>query len=136
MAKPTEETMQLFKDIKAKKYRYLTFEIKDMSEIIIDKKGDRKESDHKQFRKQALPDTRCRYAIYDLEFKTNDNRQTSKLYFIFWTPKNVNQKDRVLYSEALPGFRDQCAGVTNFSATTMSEVKELLEVEAFEGKKE
>ncbi len=32
----------------------------------------------------ALPDTFCRYSVYDHEYKTKDGRTTSKLLFVAW----------------------------------------------------
>jgi hypothetical protein len=32
----------------------------------------------------ALPDTYCRYSVYDHEYKTKDGRTTSKLLFVAW----------------------------------------------------
>jgi len=127
MATPNQAALDEFKNIKAAKIRWVTFEITKDFVITVDKTGERK-TGWEDF-KSALPDTRPRYCIYDFCHTTQENRKTAKLYFIFWVPKNVNPKDRVLYSEAMSAFRDRCEGVVPKACGKMSEIKELLSSE-------
>jgi hypothetical protein len=38
------------------------------------------------------------------EFKTDDGRATSTLYFLYWVPQNSNQVDKILISSAKTNF--------------------------------
>jgi len=122
------ESKKQYNAIKTRKSRFVTYILdKDKLEIVVEKVGDKK-CNWTQFQK-LLPDTNCRFALYDYEYKSKDGRATSKLYAMFWNPKNTNQVNRILYSQALQQWRDNLSGCDNFSSGSLVEVKELLENE-------
>ena len=49
---------------------------------------------------------------------------------IYRSPLNANDKDRVLYTQALPHFADQLTGSTIVSVNEEDELEELLEGES------
>lgn len=111
-------------------YRYVMYELgEDRRTWQVACVGERKK-DRSDF-VDDLPDTHVRACVYDLEEKTGDGRRTSKLFFIYWTPKNCNVKDRISYTAALRGFRNDFPGVTNIDASEEEELEELLENESF-----
>jgi len=109
--------------------------------------GDRKQ-DYKAFVK-LLPDTHCRFCLYDHEWRTDDNRLTGRLKFIWWyvavmfclflfkdiilllsrSPSNTNPTDRVKYSQALKDFKESFHGVDFLAATEEDEITDVLENE-------
>ena len=51
--------------------------------------------------KEKMPANEPRYAVYDLEFKTNDGRTEQKLIFAFYSPDTChNTGDRFKYAQA------------------------------------
>lgn len=118
--------MDAYKAIKVKKeFRYVTFKIKDLK-IVVDERGERKES-HEEF-VAKLPRNKCRFALYDYEGKEG-NRNVTKLYFIMWCPENANDNDRVAYSQALPRFKDNFSGIVTQSFFDPDEVLAVLSSE-------
>jgi len=83
-----------------------------------------------------LPSMQPRYAIYDHEFKTNDGRSTSKLYFFSFTPTNSNQLDRVIYAQSMKPFRDSLSGIFPVSFNTPNEILLQFKPEAAEEEEE
>eukprot|EP00343_Euplotes_focardii_P007924 CAMPEP_0205821438 /NCGR_PEP_ID=MMETSP0206-20130828/7497_1 /ASSEMBLY_ACC=CAM_ASM_000279 /TAXON_ID=36767 /ORGANISM="Euplotes focardii, Strain TN1" /LENGTH=138 /DNA_ID=CAMNT_0053116917 /DNA_START=63 /DNA_END=479 /DNA_ORIENTATION=+ len=83
---------------------------------------------------KRLPDSNCRYAAYDHEFKTADGRITSKMYFFFWTPNNASQVNNVIYTQSLKTLRDKLIGVVNYNVAKAEDIKEYLGNEWIQGK--
>lgn len=61
--------------------RYITFKIQD-NQIVLDKAGGPNET-YDDFT-ASLPETDCRYCVYDYDFTTEDNCNKSKIFFIAW----------------------------------------------------
>ena len=47
---------------------------------------------------KALAPNECRFAVYDHEFVTHDERKTGKIYFLFWAPAGATAESKVHYS--------------------------------------
>jgi len=62
-------------------YRYFVYRIEDGT-IVIDSHGERDATYDDMA--DSLPDDECRYALVDMEFKTEDGRDTSKMLFVSW----------------------------------------------------
>ena len=118
--------MSTFRKVSTRKLRYVIYHIENYV-IKTDTLGQR--SDNFLTFKNQLPKNQPRYIVYDHEYKTYDGRQTSKMYFIFWTPNNVNQTDKVTYSQALNDFRARFNGVINHDAYTSQDIEDLLKSE-------
>lgn len=66
----------------SKKLTYITFTLSgDNVEIVVDKKSASK--DYSEFLTQ-LPETECRWAVYDLEYDLGDGGKRNKLVFYHW----------------------------------------------------
>jgi cofilin len=78
------ECKQTFLELQRKKsHRYVIFKIDDKcKEVVVDKTGSSTES-FDDFM-DSLPESDCRYAIYDFDFVTEENCQKSKIFFIAW----------------------------------------------------
>lgn len=74
----------MFQDLKLrKKFRYITYRLDDDNKSIIVEKA-QKEGKYEDFVAE-LPDTDCRYAVYDFEYqKSADEGVRNKICFIFW----------------------------------------------------
>jgi hypothetical protein len=129
--KNMDACMDAFRQLTRRKNRWVLYKYEDY-QVKVDTTGDKK-SDFKQFL-AATPDTEPRYMAYDHEFKTQDGRLTSKMYFIFYTPKNSSEVDRVGYTQALQSFRGRFNGTLNKNVRLKSELESLLKDEYCNGK--
>ena len=65
-----------------KKYTYIIFTLSpDSTEIVVDKAV--KQEDYDEFIKD-LPETECRWAIYDFGFQKEDGSLRNKITFLSW----------------------------------------------------
>jgi len=118
--------------VKLRKARYALFKVNNQPdqplEIVLDKQGEKKAT-KSDFLKD-LSETQPRFAIYDYEYKTDDGRLTSTLYFIYWVPQNTNQVEKILVSSAKSNFTACLEGFKAVTAEDKETVEELLENEA------
>jgi cofilin len=114
------ECKEVFKQLKIRrKGRYILFKLGD-NEIEVDKIGDRNET-YETFKK-ALPYSECRYCIFDQDYKTNDGRPASKLWFINWFPDNSTTYHKMAYTSAKPTLYDQIEGVFDTQVASVEEL--------------
>lgn len=114
-------TFQDFKLGKGEKLRYIIYKIEDQKTIVIEKKGERS----KTFEDFCgdLPEAEPRYGLVDLEFKTTDGRDTSKLVMITWNPDNAKIKPKMLYSGSKEAIKTALNGVgIHINATDHAEL--------------
>jgi hypothetical protein len=80
-----ERSKSAFMELKRRKvHRYVIFKIDDRrEEIVVEKTGAPGES-YDDFT-ASLPADDCRYAVYDLDFVSDDNCRKSKIFFISWS---------------------------------------------------
>jgi len=77
-----DECLEKFIDLKRKKaFKYITFKIED-NQIKVDKTGTPSQT-YSDFT-AILPESDCRYCVYDHDFTTEDNCHKSKIFFIAW----------------------------------------------------
>lgn len=79
-----DQCKHTFLELQRKKaHRYVVFRIDEkLKEVIVEKTGGAAES-YDDFL-ASLPEDDCRYAIYDLDFVTEENCQKSKIFFVAW----------------------------------------------------
>lgn len=66
----------------SKKLAYIIFGLnKDNTEIVV--LGGSQSRDYSDFTTE-LPETECRWAVYDLEYETSDGGKRNKLVFFSW----------------------------------------------------
>eukprot|EP01018_Ginkgo_biloba_P029653 Gb_20311 [translate_table: standard] len=106
-----DECKLKFLELKRKKiYRFIIFKIDEkQQQITVDKLGGPAES-YDSFT-ASLPETECRYAVYDFDFVTEDNCQKSKIFFISWSPDTSKVRDKMLYASSKDRFRRELDGV-------------------------
>jgi hypothetical protein len=73
-----------FSDLKARRsFRFIVFKIDEKSmEIKVERLGETSHG-YEEFT-NSLPADECRYAVYDLDFVTDENCQKSKIFFFSW----------------------------------------------------
>ncbi|KAJ8899341.1 hypothetical protein K2173_018315 [Erythroxylum novogranatense] len=105
---PTKDT---FLELKRKKvHRYVIFKIDEKTkEVLVEKTGGPAES-YEDFT-SALPDSDCRYAVYDFDFVTSENCQKSKIFFISWSPSTSRIRAKMLYATSKDRLRRELDGV-------------------------
>ena len=71
----------------------------------------------------SLPESDCRYAIYDFDFVTEENCQKSKIFFVAWSPSVSRIRAKMLYATSKERFRRELDGVHyEIQATDPSEL--------------
>lgn len=121
-----DENMKAFQLLNRRKTRYVFYRMEEFT-IVVEKISERNKTYLDMVKE--LPDTEPRYVVYDFEFKSGDGRMTSKMFWIFWTPKNASQEKRVIYTQALAKFRDQFSGCTNMSFSAPKEFDKAFDTE-------
>ncbi|GAB9463638.1 Actin depolymerizing factor [Globisporangium polare] len=123
---PTPEVSAEFKQLKMRrKYRFVFFKI-DGAQILVDATGP-PTATYADF-VNALPDSDCRYAVYDHEFMTADGRKSSKLFFVTWIPHNSNPQFKMAYTHAKSTIRAVCDGALDVNANTKKEIEQSMGV--------
>ena len=80
----SDECKLRFGDLQRKKaHRYIVFKIDEKAQQITVEKCGGPEATYEDFA-AALPESDCRYGVYDFDFVTDDNCQKSKIFFITW----------------------------------------------------
>lgn len=84
------EIAENFSGLRSRKIRYMIVKMSDDgSKAEIQKAGER-DATFADF-KEAMPTDAPRWAVYDLEFKTEDGRQESKVVFVMYSPDACTQ---------------------------------------------
>jgi cofilin len=121
VADEVSNTFNDFKLQKGEKLRYYTYKIENKKTIVIDSKGARDKT-YEDFCSE-LPENDCRYGVIDLDFKTVDDRPTSKLVFITWNPDTAAVRNKMLYSGSKEALKTALNGVgIHINATDQAEL--------------
>lgn len=73
----------------------------------------------------ALPESECRYAIYDYKYVNADDCEFSKLVFVVWNPDSARLKNKMLYASTKDFFKSRLSGIAvEIQATDYDEVSE------------
>ncbi|PWA46591.1 Actin-binding, cofilin/tropomyosin type [Artemisia annua] len=106
-----DECKLKFLELKAKRtFRYIVFKIEEkQKEVIVEKVGQPTES-HEDFA-ASLPDTECRYAVFDYDFVTEENCQKSRIFFIAWSPDTARVRSKMIYASSKDRFKRELDGI-------------------------
>jgi len=104
----TEQAADAHKKVWGRKAIWATFEIhtdeKENREARAVSVG--KSNDTLQDCLKTLNDKKCLFILYDHKSTGKLGRQLEKTHFIFWSPKNSSQQERMMYSAYLVNFRE------------------------------
>lgn len=105
----------------SKTVRFYTYQIVNKKKIEVDVTGPR-DATYDDFVK-SLPENEARYGLIDLEFKSKDGRDTSKLVFIAWVPDSGSPMQKMLYSSSKEAIKTALPGVgIHINATDEAEL--------------
>eukprot|EP01138_Halocafeteria_seosinensis_P009971 gb/GECG01010183.1/.p1 GENE.gb/GECG01010183.1/~~gb/GECG01010183.1/.p1 ORF type:complete len:161 (+),score=26.01 gb/GECG01010183.1/:1-483(+) len=120
------ECLKDYKDLKTKrKYKFMTIKIEDESFTLVTEKKGGKNDTIDQFL-GSLPHSRCRYLVYDQQYKNPEGRIIEKLFYIIWTPGSAPSRERILYSSQKFATTEYFTGVEEIQASTKDDLRELL----------
>lgn len=114
--------LQEYQALKAdKKHKYVLFNLsKDNTEIVVEKVSSSTEYDDFI---ADLPESECRWAVYDFEFEKQDAGKRNKLTLVLWTPEAAKIKQKMLFTAHQDELRRQLAGIAvQIEGTEYSEV--------------
>ncbi|KIM41051.1 hypothetical protein M413DRAFT_445794 [Hebeloma cylindrosporum] len=104
------QCVDAFQDLKLKKkYKYIIFTLnKDFTEIVVDKTSD--VQDYDEF-VAALPETECRWAIYDFEFEKEGAGKRNKIIFLSWSPDDAKIKQKMVFASSRDALKRSLTGI-------------------------
>jgi cofilin len=116
------DCIAVFQDLKLKKkYKYIIFSLnKEATEIIVQGAGN---DDYEEFIVKALPETECRWAIYDFEFEKEGGGRRNKITFLSWSPDDAKIKQKMLFASSRDALKRALNGIAiEIQGTDLSEV--------------
>ncbi|ONM15157.1 Actin-depolymerizing factor [Zea mays] len=78
----SDECKLKFQELKSKRsFRFITFKINEQTQqVVVDRLG--QPGDTYDDFTGSMPESECRYAVFDFDFTTDENCQKSKILFI------------------------------------------------------
>ncbi|KAF6175481.1 hypothetical protein GIB67_021971 [Kingdonia uniflora] len=80
-----------------------------IQQVMVERLGEPDEN-YEDF-SACLPPNECRYAVFDLDFTTEENCQKSKIFFIAWSPENSRVRSKMLYASFKDRFKRELDGI-------------------------
>ncbi|KAG5646522.1 cofilin [Asterophora parasitica] len=117
-----DQCLTEYQALKLKKtHKYIVFTLsKDFTEIIVEKTSSSQNYDDFV---GDLPETECRWAVYDFEFEKEDGGKRNKISFISWSPDDAKIKQKMLFASSKDALRRSLVGVAvEIQGTDYSEV--------------
>ena len=104
------------------KPKYLVYVIAG-DEVVVEHVGlDEGENSFNAFT-ALMPENDCRFAVYDMDFETNDGRPVNKLVLVAWSPDTSKIKAKMVYSGTKDAVKRALQGIgVNVTATDLSEL--------------
>ncbi|WP_406862765.1 actin depolymerization factor/cofilin-like domain-containing protein [Streptomyces sp. HUAS MG47] len=104
-----------------RKHKYVIFNLnKDNTEIVVEKVSS--STDYDDFIAD-LPETECRWAVYDFEFEKEEAGKRNKLTFVNWAPDTARIKQKMLFASSKDALRRSLVGIAvELQGTEYSEV--------------
>jgi len=119
---PDPACLEAFQELKLrKKHKYIIFTLNaKQTEIIVEKTST--DVDYETFLGD-LPEDKCRWAVYDLEFEKEDGGRRNKITFIQWSPSDAKVKDKMVTASSRDALRRSLVGIAvEIQGTELSEV--------------
>ncbi|KAI9912586.1 hypothetical protein PsorP6_005379 [Peronosclerospora sorghi] len=123
---PTDAVIAEFKLLKMRrKYRYILFRI-EADKVVVDATSP-PSATFANFN-AALPDSDCRYAVYDHDYITPDGRKSNKLFFVTWIPQNSHPGYKMAYTHAKSAIQSVCEGCYEVSGLTKKDIAQEMNI--------
>ncbi|KAH7927773.1 putative COF1-cofilin [Leucogyrophana mollusca] len=116
-----QQCLDEFQKLKlGKEYKYVVFTLNTSNtEVIVEKAST--STDYDEFLKD-LPETGCRWAVYDFEFDLGEGKR-KKICFFSWSPDDAKIKQKMLYASSKDALRKPLVGIAlDIQGTDYSEV--------------
>lgn len=121
-----EQCVAIFNQIKTRSaYKWVTYKVNDAgNEVVVDQLG-ASDSSYEQFA-AILPESNCRYAVYDYAYLNADTQQTiNKLVFVHWAPDSAAIKAKMMYASTKDFLKSYLDGLgAELQATDVKELAE------------
>ncbi|KAL0576941.1 cofilin [Marasmius crinis-equi] len=117
----SDECISSYQELKlSKKLKYIIFNLNaDKTQIVVAKKSDSKE--YEDFIAD-LPETECRWAVYDFQFEKEGGTR-NKLCFFAWSPDDAPTKQKMVFASSKVNLRQALDGIAvEIQGTDSSEV--------------
>uniref|UniRef100_A0A6U6TV89 ADF-H domain-containing protein n=1 Tax=Zooxanthella nutricula TaxID=1333877 RepID=A0A6U6TV89_9DINO len=111
--KVDDTCLEAYTEIKmGKKLRFVLFKIEDKTNIVVERKEEKTDgSTGWDAFVEAVPDAEPRYALIEVDYKTEDGRDQSKLTFVFWSPDDGPVKEKMLYASTKDTIKKKFTGI-------------------------
>ncbi|NP_001151716.1 Actin-depolymerizing factor 6 [Zea mays] len=119
----SDECKLKFQELKSKRsFRFITFKINEQTQqVVVDRLG--QPGDTYDDFTGSMPESECRYAVFDFDFTTDENCQKSKILFISWSPDTSRVRSKMLYASSKDRFKRELEGIQlELQATDPSEM--------------
>ena len=105
-------------------YRYIIFDFsKDLKKVIVSKCAP-KDATYDDFL-DDLPPKDVRYAVYDYDFKADDDTDRNKLVFVVWGPDAAPARRKMILTGTKAGLKSALAGISmELQANDDSDIQE------------
>ncbi|GAA5907146.1 cofilin [Sporobolomyces salmoneus] len=117
-----DECLSAYNELKlGKKSKFIIFKLSDnLKEVVVDTVSE--SSDYEEFI-SGLPETGCRWAVYDFEYEKGSDGKRNKLCFYAWSPDNSKIKEKMVYASSKEALRRSLNGIsTEIQGTDFTEV--------------
>jgi cofilin len=117
-----QECLEKYQELKlGKKHKYVLFNLnKSVTEIVVEKCSSSVE--YEDFLAD-LPETECRWAVYDFQFEKEDGGKRNKLVFLSWSPDMAKIKQKMIFASSRDAIRRALVGIAvEIQGTDLSEV--------------
>ncbi|KDN52042.1 hypothetical protein K437DRAFT_266906 [Tilletiaria anomala UBC 951] len=115
------DCLEQFQSLKlGKKHKFIIYSLSsDNTQIVVSKTS--ASASYDDFVAE-LPPTDCRYAVYDLEYDSDEGKR-NKICFFAWSPDDAKIKQKMLYASSKDAIRKSLTGIqTEIQGTDFSEV--------------
>jgi len=110
-----------YQELKLKKQlKFIIYSLNDTkTEVIV--LNTSQSSDYEEFL-AALPETECRWAVYDFEYDNGEGKR-NRLLFYSWSPDTARIKEKMVYAASKDALRKALDGIAaEIQGTDSSEV--------------
>ena len=121
----SQDAVEVFYQMRLKStYRWVVYKINDAAtEVVIEHLG-APTSTYGEFLAH-LPESDCRYAVYDYNFMGRDGQEHSKLCFINWAPDVAKVKSKMMFASTKDFFKGSLEGLSlEFQGSEVEDVVE------------
>ena len=119
----SDECATVFNEFKlGNSLRYLVFKLSDnLEEVVVEHQGAR-DATYESFL-EHFPENDCRYAVYNVEYHTDEDGDRSKIAFYLWAPDTAKTKSKMLYAGTKDTLKKALQGLqVEIQGTDLSEV--------------